>query len=267
MADDSPSSDVEVSESEGIINVTFCRDAKLNAITPAMFDALDAAATQLEQRADLRVLVIRARGRYFTAGADILSLKAVVDPGSGAPRSGYDVRRSYREAARHDLFDRLEMVEKPVILAANGPCMGVGVEMSASCDFRLASEAASFRLPEVAKLGVIPGSGGISRLTRLLGTHWAKWLVMADALVDASAARDIGLVHAVYPSETFDRDVDEFARKLAALPAEALGLAKLAIGTASEVDRRTARDIDRLAQTMLMQSQSLRADLDRFSSR
>lgn len=263
MADDSPSSDVEVSESEGIINVTFCRDAKLNAITPAMFDALDAAATQLEQRADLRVLVIRGRGRYFTAGVDILTLSEMVDPGSG----GYDVRRSYREGARHDLFDRLEMVEKPVILAANGPCMGVGVEMSASCDFRLASEAASFRLPEVAKLGVIPGSGGISRLTRLLGTHWAKWLVMADALVDASAARDIGLVHAVYPSETFDRDVDEFARKLAALPAEALGLAKLAIGAASEVDRRTARDIDRLAQTMLMQSQSLRADLDRFSSR
>jgi enoyl-CoA hydratase/carnithine racemase len=243
--------------------VTFCRDAKLNAITPAMFDALDAAVTQLEQRADLRVLVIRGRGRYFTAGVDILTLSAMVDPDSG----GYDVRRSYREGARHDLFDRLEMVEKPVILAANGPCVGVGVEMSASCDFRLASEAASFRLPEVAKLGVIPGSGGISRLTRLLGTHWAKWLVMADALVDASAARDIGLVHAVYPSETFDRDVDEFARKLAALPAEALGLAKLAIGAASEVDRRTARDIDRLAQTMLMQSQSLRADLDRFSSR
>jgi enoyl-CoA hydratase/carnithine racemase len=261
VADDSPSSDVEVSESEGIINVTFCRDAKLNAITPAMFDALDAAVTQLEQRADLRVLVIRGRGRYFTAGVDILTLSEMVDPDSG----GYDVRRSYREGARHDLFDRLEMVEKPVILAANGPCVGVGVEMSASCDFRLASEAASFRLPEVAKLAVIPGSGGISRLTRLLGTHWAKWLVMADALVDASAARDIGLVHAVYPSETFDRDVDEFARKLAALPAEALGLAKLAIDAASEVDRRTARDIDRLAQTMLIQSQSWRAGVDRFS--
>jgi enoyl-CoA hydratase/carnithine racemase len=226
-----------------------------------MFDALDAAVTQLEQRADLRVLVIRGRGRYFTAGVDILTLSAMVDPDSG----GYDVRRSYREGARHDLFDRLEMVEKPVILAANGPCVGVGVEMSASCDFRLASEAASFRLPEVAKLAVIPGSGGISRLTRLLGTHWAKWLVMADALVDASAARDIGLVHAVYPSETFDRDVDEFARKLAALPAEALGLAKLAIDAASEVDRRTARDIDRLAQTMLIQSQSWRAGVDRFS--
>jgi enoyl-CoA hydratase/carnithine racemase len=228
-----------------------------------MFDALDAAVTQLEQRADLRVLVIRGRGRYFTAGVDILTLSEMVDPDSG----GYDVRRSYREGARHDLFDRLEMVEKPVILAANGPCVGVGVEMSASCDFRLASEAASFRLPEVAKLAVIPGSGGISRLTRLLGTHWAKWLVMADALVDASAARDIGLVHAVYPSETFDRDVDEFARKLAALPAEALGLAKLAIDAASEVDRRTARDIDRLAQTMLIQSQSWRAGVDRFSSR
>ncbi|MCX5059127.1 MULTISPECIES: enoyl-CoA hydratase/isomerase family protein [Streptomyces] len=258
MVDDSSLSDVEVSESERIINVTFCRDAKLNAITPAMFDALDAAVIQLEQRADLRVLVIRGRGRYFTAGIDILTVGATVDPGGDASRSGYDFRRRYRADARHDLFDRLEMVEKPVILAANGPCMGIGVEMAVSCDFRLASEAASFRLPEVAKLAMIPGSGGISRLTRLLGTHWAKWLVMTDALVDASAATDIGLVHAVYPSETFDRDVDEFARKLAALPAEALGLAKLAIDAASEVDRRTARDIDRLAQTMLIQSESLR---------
>jgi enoyl-CoA hydratase len=265
--DDSSSSDVEVSESEGIINVTFCRDAKLNAITPAMFDGLEAAVTQLEHRADLRVLVIRGRGRYFTAGVDISTLTLTVAPGGDAPQTGYDVRRSYRAAARHDLFDRLEMVEKPVILAANGPCLGVGVEMSASCDFRLASEAARFRLPEVAKLGVIPGSGGISRLTRLLGVHWVKWLVMGDALVEASTAKDIGLVHAVYPAETFDRDVDEFARKLAALPAEALGLAKLAIDAASEVDRRTAREIDRLAQTMLLQSESLRAGIDHFSSR
>jgi enoyl-CoA hydratase len=231
-----------------VVTVTFTRDNKLNAIGPEMFDLLEEAVADLETRHELRVLLITAEGRYFTSGVDISTMD------TGAAPSGAALRRYYRRNARHDLFDRLEAVEKPVVIAAQGPCVGVGVELAASCDFRLASRRTTFSLPEIANLAVIPGSGGVSRLTRLVGPHWAKWLVMAGQVVTADHALAIGLVHTVYPDDQFAEQARAFASHLAALPADALGVAKLAIDAAADVDRRTARDIDRIAQTTLLAS-------------
>ena len=92
----------------------------------------------------------------------------------------------------------------------------------------------------MANLGVIPGSGGISRLTRLVGPHWAKWLVMAGNTVHAAAALQMGLVHAVHPQESFDDEVDKFVQRIAQLPHEAVGVAKLAIDATVSMDRGTA---------------------------
>jgi enoyl-CoA hydratase len=173
-------------------------------------------------------------------------------------------RRHYRQHAHHDLFDELEQIEKPIVLAAQGPCLGVGLAFGVSCDFRLASETATFALPEVANLAVIPGSGGISRLTRIVGPHWARWLAMAGQTIDAEQALHIGLVHAVYPPDTFSHEVGAFARHLASLPAEAVGLAKLGIDTAASTDRRTAREFDRPAQSALFQSPDYLANVRAF---
>jgi enoyl-CoA hydratase/carnithine racemase len=112
-----------------------------------------------------------------------------------------------------------------------------------------------FGLPEVPNLGFIPGSGGISRFTRLVGPHWARYVVMAGKNIDAETARTIGFVHEIYPAEGFAERVQAFARDLAALPGEAVGVAKLAIDAAASVDRVTARDFDRVASTMLLRSE------------
>jgi enoyl-CoA hydratase len=238
--------DVRRDDADGVITVTFTRDDKRNALNPEMFAMLEQAVTDLGEDAAQRVLVITAEGRYFTSGLDIASMGPVAEGSAG--------RRQYRRQAHHDLFDELEQIEKPIVLAAQGPCLGVGLEFGASCDFRLASDVATFALPEVANLAVLPGSGVISRLTRLVGPHWARWLAMAGQAIDAEQALSIGLVHAVYPAASFADEVQAFARHLASLPAEALGLAKLAIDTAASVDRRTAREFDRLAQSALFQS-------------
>jgi enoyl-CoA hydratase len=234
------------SESEGILTITFTRDEKLNAVDDDMVDGLRDAAGDLGDREDLRVLVIAAEGRYFTAGIDVSRFSA------GRSRSGVAVRRNYRRL--HLLFDELEAIEKPVILAPQGPCLGVGVELGVSCDFRLASERAIFGLPEITNLAVLPGSGGISRLTRLVGPHWARWLAMAGQQVDAQQALTIGLVHQVLPVHGFTDAVLAFARRLAGMSGEALGLAKLAIDAAAGADRKTARDVDRIANTLLLLS-------------
>ena len=173
------------------------------------------------------------------------------------------LRRRYREL--HDLFDLFEQVEKPVVVAAHGPCLGGALELALSCDFRLAATDSWFALPEI-KLGVLPGSGGTSRLTRTVGPAWARWLVMAGKSVTAPEALQIGLVHAVHPADSFDDEVAAFVARLAELPGEAVGLAKIAIDLAERLDRTSGRDLERITNTMLMSSQEHRdrvADLKR----
>lgn len=260
-------SDARREDVEGVVTVTFTRDEKMNAVTPGMFEVLSDALRDLGDRDDLRVLVITGEGRYLTSGLDFASLRTNVGEGTDGVIRGSNIRRQYRAEAHHDLFDEIEEVEKPVILAAQAHCFGVGVEFGVSCDFRFASDATTFRLPEVPNIAVLPGSGGISRLTRLIGPHWARWMAMAAEPVDAQQAMAIGLVHAVYPEAEFSERVQEFAHRLAGMPREALGLAKIAIDAAESIDRRTAREFDRMAQTLLFTSDEYRDKVKAFGQR
>lgn len=253
-------------DDDGVITVTFTRDEKLNAVSPVMLEALRRAVGDLGDDPSARVLVITAEGRHFTAGMDIATLAEQAGAGpDGSLPTGTALRRSYRRL--HLLFDEIEAIEKPVVLAAQGPCLGFGVELAASCDFRLVSDRAVFSLPEIANLAVLPGSGGISRLTRLVGPHWTRWLAMAGQEVDADLARTIGLVHAVHPEARFAEAVREFARSLVALSPQALGLAKIAIDAAVTADRASARDIDRVANTLLLASEEHQQRMAAFAAR
>lgn len=252
-------------EADGVLTVTLDRDAKLNAIDSGMTAVLAGAVADLRDRDDLAVLVIQAEGRYFSAGIDLESFTGgggEVDPAD--PARGATYRRRLRE--HHLLYDEMEAVEKPVVLAAQGPCLGAGLEMAVSCDFRLAAESASFGLPEV-RLGVIAGSGGVSRLTRLVGPGWARWIAMADRQVDASRALTMGLVQEVLPDEGFHDAVAAFARALAGLPREAVGVSKLAIEASASTDRATARDFERLANTTLNFAPAFQERLTAFRAR
>jgi enoyl-CoA hydratase/carnithine racemase len=259
--------DFRRSADDGVLTFTFTRDAKLNAVTPAMIDGLRAAVDDLGERDDLKVLVIAAEGRYFTAGIDLRESagagggRGYAPDGSFSPRR---LRRGYRSF--HLLMDELEAIEKPSVMAVHARCLGVGLEIGASCDFRLAAEGASFALPELPNLAVIPGSGGISRVTRLVGPHWGKWLAFGEE-VSAELALTMGLVHAVYPAESFRERVTAFGRKLAALPSEAAGVTKTAVDIAASVDRGTARDFDRYANNLLLTSDEHRAMLEAFKNR
>ncbi|MCY4272735.1 MAG: enoyl-CoA hydratase/isomerase family protein [bacterium] len=232
---------------DGIITVTLDRPDKLNAISHEMTASLWEAVLALGDRDDLRCMVITAKGRYFTAGQDISSPPGnrPGDPATMDQHPGWNFRRHYR--SHHLLYDEMEAVEKPVIMAVQGRCLGAGVEMAGSADFRFCTPEASFALPEV-KLGGIAGSGGTSRLTRLIGPSWAKWMAMAAMEVDANEAKSIGLVHRVYPAESLLDEVYAFCRHLMSVPAEAVGLAKMAVDVHADVtDRNIQRQFDRVA--------------------
>ena len=245
-------SSAEISEPEpGILTLTFDRDEKLNAVTPEMTRCVWEALAALSDRDDLRCLVLTANGRYYSAGIDLAfgAGNRPPDPATAHVHPGWSYRRNYR--SHHLLYDEMEAIEKPIVLAAQGTVLGWGVETAASCDFRFCTPRAKWGVPEV-HLGALAGSGGTSRLTRLVGAHWGKWMAMAGEQVTAEEAVAIGLVHRVFPEETFLDDVYAFCRRIMAVPAETLGLAKLVVDMSADVqDRTVQRHIDRIANTAL----------------
>jgi enoyl-CoA hydratase len=253
-----------ITEDEGIVTVTFDRPDKLNAIDASMTDALWEAATALADRDDLRCMVITGKGQYFTSGIDLNSSigNRPGNPATELSQPGWNFRRNYR--SHHLLYDEFESIEKPIILAAQGICLGAGLEMAVSCDFRFCTQAADFGVPEV-HLGVFAGSGGTSRLTRLVGPAWGKWMAMAGQRVSAARALQIGLVHDVFESDTFMEQVYGFCRDLITIPAEILGVSKLAVDIYADVhDRTVQRHVDRLIVTGIMDSPDFKARTARF---
>ena len=242
-----------ISEAEGILTVMINRPKKLNAISPEVTAALWEAATLLSERTDLRCMVITATGKYFTVGIDLAATRAKHDsrPADWDVHGSWNYRRDYRQ--HHLLYDEFETIEKPIILAAQATCLGAGTEMAVSCDFRFCTPETEWALPEI-QLGVISGSGGSSRLTRIVGVAWAKWIAMAGKRVGAEQAKTIGLVHDVFPAETFMDEVYAFCRELCKIPHDALGTAKLAIDIAGDVpDRGVMRHFDRVANQGLVE--------------
>ncbi|MES2986371.1 MAG: enoyl-CoA hydratase/isomerase family protein [Pseudomonadota bacterium] len=238
--------DILLEERDGILAVTLNRPAKRNAMSLAMRQVIFEAVDALRDRDDLRVLLIKATGPYFSAGIDIVEHAAL----NSHDRTMQGFRRDYRRNL-HRFLDEMEQVEKPVVMAIGGPCLGLGLEMAGAVDFRLASEDARFGLPEV-DLGVLAGSGGTSRIVRLCGVGWAKWMGMAGEEIDAQTAFTAGLVQAVWPRDVFEEEVWAFCRRLVSRPAEAQGVAKLAIDLCKDMDRASGRTIERIANTPLV---------------
>jgi enoyl-CoA hydratase/carnithine racemase len=161
------------------------------------------------------------------------------------------------------IYDEMEHIEKPLVVAHQGTCVGGGLELSLSCDFRLAAKSASYAFPE-GKMGVLPASNGVSRLARIVGPHWARYLIMANLPADADRAYVMGLVHEVYPDETFDEDVMGFCEHLAKQHGEQMGTAKLAIELAHDVGLAQARQVERLANSALMLNPDYLAGIERY---
>lgn len=231
---------------KGIALLTLNRPDKLNAFDEQMIREIRAAIWKVNFDDDVRVLVITGAGRGFCSGRDILGL----DYENNLPSAQY---RAYVRA-NHEMLDDLEAIEKPVIAMVNGVCAGGGVEIAISCDFRFAADTVEFILTE-NKLGVLPASGACSRMIQMIGIGRVKEMVMTAEPVDANEAWRIGLVNRVFaPGELRARTLD-FARRLSTKSPLAMGMAKHIINTCQNVDTETGRMLERLGQSVLIQSE------------
>jgi 2-oxoglutaroyl-CoA hydrolase len=187
----------------------------------------------------VRVAVIRSAGEHFSSGGDIAGFMEV------DPVDFTDLGHNVTAAARSP---------KPVIAAIDGYCFGVGLEIALSCDIRLATTRSQFALPEI-KLGMIPGSGGTQRLSRLIGLSRAKYHVMTGARISAAQAEAWGLIAEVCP------DAAALHNAVTAVTGTLLGYSPLALRTAKEVLDRgvdgplyTGIELERKAYAMLRSS-------------
>lgn len=251
-----------VEEQGAIIICTLNRPDKLNSLTSQTLALFEAALHKFRDTATLKVMLIRATGRYFCAGVD---LRDRSDEPAEPARSATAIREKHRLRlfGMHRIYDEMEHIEKPIVVAHHAACVGGGLELSLSCDFRLAAKSASYAFPE-GKFGTLPASNGVSRLTRLVGPHWARYIIMANKAADADRAFTMGLVHEVFDDETFEADVMAFCQHLAEQNAEQMGAAKLAIELCHELGRDQARHIERMANSALMLNPSYLEGINKY---
>ncbi len=184
-----------------IATITINRPEKLNALNKSTIQELHDAISELEQDADIRVIILTGSGeKAFVAGADI------------AEFADFSVTEGGKLAAQgqHLLFDLIENLKKPVIAAINGFALGGGLELAMCCHFRIASDNAKMGLPEVS-LGVIPGYGGTQRLPQLVGKGKAMEMIMTAGMITADEAKSWGLVNHVVSQE----ELLSFSKKIA----------------------------------------------------
>lgn len=181
--------------------VTINRPEALNALNSELLGELERLFDDLEERADVSVVILTGGGdKAFVGGADIRELTQL-DALGGRAFSGRGQR----------LFDRIDQFDKPVIAAVNGYCLGGGCELAMACHLRIAGRSARFGQPEV-KLGLIPGYGGTQRLPRLVGEGRALELLLTGDMIAADEAFRIGLADRVVED-------DELLKECAALAA------------------------------------------------
>jgi len=224
MAKKSRYDNILTEKTDGILWLTLNRPGRMNAFNLELIDEVFAAVEEADADDEVRCVVMKGEGdRAFSAGAD-LTIFADLSPEGAIATS----ERGQR------LMDRIEASPKPFVAAIHGFCLGGGLEAALACDFRVAAESAQLGSPEV-NLGIIPGWGGTQRLSRLLGLGRAKEVVFLGDRMSADQALSIGLVHKVVPLESLYDEAEALAKRLAAGPPVALGVAKRAMNRGSEL--------------------------------
>jgi enoyl-CoA hydratase len=165
------------------------RPEKRNTMNTVFFRGLAQHFKSLDQDNDVRVIVIRAEGKSFTAGLDLVEAGALLT-GTGAGQREA-LRRTITEF--QESFNLIERCRKPVIAAIHGHCIGGGVNLICACDIRLATRDAIFSVRET-RIGIVADIGVLQRLPHLVGSGWASELALTGRDFSAQEALNMGLV-------------------------------------------------------------------------
>lgn len=170
-----------------IARITLNRPEASNVINQQLAQELEEVCARINQDDEVYVVVISGMGEAFCAGSE--------DPICNAAAA-------------------VAGIDKPVLAAINGEALGEGLELALACDIRLASDKATFGLPQIAS-GTIPNNGGTQRLPRLIGKGKAMELILTGETIGAQEAFEIGLVSKVVPQDKLAAETDAIVQKMA----------------------------------------------------
>jgi enoyl-CoA hydratase/carnithine racemase len=211
---------------DGVVLLRLAGSAdRVNTLSLPFLQELSTAVGRLQERGGVKLLAITGKGRTFSAGADLEELRTCGERGV----------RSFL-AAGQSLIRQIMALDFPTVAAINGLALGGGLELALACDIRWTHRRAVLGLPE-AKLGLLPGWGGVSLLEHLVPEPFARGIVASGDFVSARRAFDVGLASRLFEELDFEAAVLGELELMAAMTGEELGEIR-------EAARRTKENAD-----------------------
>ncbi len=195
--------EVLVEVAEHVATITLNRPDAMNAINPELGAGLAEALRRVDEDDDIRVAILTGNGRAFCAGADLRG---------GSPGSRGNAPGDFLATQTPRVW--ADAISKPVIAAVNGYALGGGFEIAMHCDLLIASEAASFALPEIT-LGFYPLAGAPMRLPRSIPRAFANEMMFLGQRIPAEQALQYGIVSRVVPADQLLETANEMASTIA----------------------------------------------------
>jgi enoyl-CoA hydratase/carnithine racemase len=238
-------------ERDGVATVTFSRPDRLNSLTFDVYAGIRDLTDSLRRRQDIRVLVIRGRGRGFCSGGDVDQIIAeLVKMGT---RDVYEFARMTGACVRN-----LREMPQPVIASVNGIAAGAGAVLAAAADIRLLAESASFRFL-FTSVGLSGGDMGICwLLPRIVGLGRATEALLLGGKITSQEALAWGLATRVVADDQLDAAVAEHAGRLKELAPWGLAMTKEMLNRAASTDYSSAIEMEAFTQTLLMTGEDFR---------
>lgn len=176
-----------------------------NALSSALIQELSSIFDELKHDENVRAVVLKGEGRFFSAGADIKEFTTIntADDFSQLAENGQVI------------FEKIEQFSKPVIASIHGAALGGGLELAMACHIRYVAENAKLGLPEL-QLGLVPGFAGTQRLPRYVGMAKAAEMLFTSEPISGKKAVQWGLANAAFPEEELHEVSINLARKIAA---------------------------------------------------
>ena len=249
-------------ERDGVATLTFSRPERLNSLTFEVYADIRDLTDSLRSRekTDVRVLVIRGRGRGFCSGGDVDEI--IGELLKRGTRDVYEFARMTGACVRN-----LREMPQPVIAAVNGVAAGAGAVLAAAADIRLLAESASFRFL-FTSVGLSGGDMGICwLLPRIIGLGRATEALLLGAKISSQEAVAWGLATRVVPDDQLDAAVTEQVSRLKELAPWGLAMTKEMLNRGASNDYSTAIEMEAFTQTLLMTAGDFREFHEGFTGK
>lgn len=243
---------------DNVATITLNRPDTYNALTQPMYRELIDAFRQVQRDANVRAVLFTGAGKGFCSGADLTSF----DISAGKIEVGDVLREGLNQ-----IVMAMRGLEKPIVCALNGVAAGAGASLSLACDFRIASEKATFVFAAFVSIGIIPDAGLTYLLPQLVGVSRAMELaLLADAQnrVTMDQAYSVGLVNRVVPADDLAAESRAYASRLAQMATRAVGMTKRVMYRAAERSLAEALEYEAQVQDGAFKTEDFREGVSAF---